>query len=401
MKKAILLILDGLGDLPTPKTPLQAAKKPNLDNLAKNGVTGLLSPLGRGIVPGSDTSHLQILGYDPDIFYCGRGPLEALGIGMELKGEDVAFRANFATVENGKIIDRRAGRLDTEVGRKLEKYLSTKIEDVEVIFKHSVQHRGAVVLRGKGLSPEVFDTDPHESGQLIPCRAYVQSAEAQKTARIVNAYMKFAMEKLSAAPENKERISKKLAPANAVLLRGAGVYAKVPSMVERFNINSACIAGGALYKGVATYIGMDIFMLKGDPKETPEILREKAEAAKKALEKYDFVFVHIKGFDNFGHDGDFQGKKKAIEAVDKYVIPILAKTGAYLVISGDHSTPCSRKAHSGDEVPILIYGESIRKDKVNKFDEISCMEGGLGHIEGKDIMPIILNLMGKAEKCGS
>lgn len=401
MKKAILVILDGLGDLPTPKTPLQAAKKPNLDRLAKNGITGLLSPLGRGIVPGSDTSHLQILGYDPNVFYCGRGPLEALGLGMKLEEGDVAFRTNFATVEKGMVVDRRAGRIDTKEARKLEKYLSTKIEDVEVVFRHSVQHRGAVILRGKGLSPNVFDTDPHESGKLVECRPCDESGEAEKTARIVNKYMEFAMKKLSEAPENRERARKKLPPANAVLLRGAGVYKKIPSVIERFGLNSVCIAGGALYRGVATYIGMDVYMIVGDPSADLTRFDEKIKAVKNAIKTYDFIFLHIKATDNYSHDGDFRGKKEVIEKIDKEVIPILEKTGAYLIITGDHSTPCSRKAHSGHEIPILIYGKDERADKVKKFDEMSCMEGGLGHVEGKDIMPIILNLMEKAEKYGS
>ncbi len=401
MKKAILLILDGVGDLPTPKTPLQAAKKPNLDRLAKNGVTGLLSPVGRGIVPGSDTGHLQILGYDPKIFYCGRGPLEALGIGMELEEEDVAFRTNFATVEKGVVVDRRAGRIDTESGRAFEKYLSTKIEDVEVMFKHSVQHRGAIVLRGKGLSPNVSDTDPHEKAQVLECFALDETAEAEKTARIVNKYTEFAMKKLSEAPENRERKGRGKPPANALLLRGAGVYRKIPSMIERFDVNAVCIAGGALYRGVATYIGMDVFLVIGDPSTDLTRFKEKIKAVKKALESYDFIFLHIKAPDNYGHDGDFRGKKEIIEKIDKEIIPVLEKTGAYLVITGDHSTPCSRKAHSGHAVPILVYGKDERADKVKKFDEISCMEGGLGHVEGKDIMPIILNLIEKAHKYGS
>ncbi len=396
MKKAILVILDGLGDLPTPKkTPLQAAKTPNLDKLAKNGCTGLLSPLGRGIVPGSDTSHLQILGYDPNIFYCGRGPLEALGLGIKLEEGDVAFRTNFATVKNGVVVDRRAGRIKTEDARKLEKYLSTKIEDVEIIFKHSVQHRGAVVLRGSGLSPDVSDTDPHQKGSIAECHAHDEKAE--KTARIVNKYMEFAMEKLGKAPENSKREKK----ANALLLRGAGVYKKIPSMIERFGLNGVCIAGGALYKGVAAYVGMDVFLLIGDPSKGPEMLSAKKKAVEKALEEYEFIFLHIKATDNFSHDGDFEGKKKILEKVDRELIPYLVKTGAYLIITGDHSTPVSRGAHSGHEVPIVIYGNNERVDKVKKFDEISCMEGGLGHIEGKDIMPIILNLIEKAQKYGS
>ncbi|NYZ77695.1 phosphoglycerate mutase, partial [Candidatus Micrarchaeota archaeon] len=141
--------------------------------------------------------------------------------------------------------------------------------------------------------------------------------------------------------------------------------------------------------------------LRGDPKETPEMLREKAAATAKALETYDFVFLHVKATDNAGHDGDFEGKKKAIENVDREIIPALAKTGACLVITGDHSTPCSLKRHSGDEVPVLLHGPGMRRDRVKKFDEMSCMEGGLGHIDGKDVMPIILDLLGKAEKCGS
>lgn len=401
MKKAILLIMDGLGDLPTPKTPLQAAKTPNLDKLAKNGITGLLSPVGRGIVPGSDTGHLNILGYDPNIFYCGRGPLEALGIGMQLEEDDVAFRTNFATVEEGIVVDRRAGRIKTGNAREFEKYLSTKIEDVEVMFKHSVQHRGAVVLRGKGLCPDVGDTDPHEKSQVLECRPTQETPEAEKTARIVNKYMEFAMEKLSKAPENSEREKKGLPQANALLLRGAGVYQKIPSMIERFDINGACIAGGALYKGVAAYIGMDVFLVVGDPSVDMTNLETKVKAVKNAIEKYDFIFLHVKATDNFSHDGDFNGKKKVLEKIDKKLIPALVKTGAYLVITGDHSTPVSRKAHSGHEVPVLIYGKDERTDKVKKFDEMSCMEGGLGHINGENIMPVILNLIEKSKKYGS
>ena len=155
MNKAILLIIDGLGDLPTPKTPLQAAKTPNLDRLAKNGITGMLTPLKRYIVPGSDTSHLQLLGYDPAFFYTGRGPLEALGVGVKLREGDVAFRTNFATVKNGKIIDRRAGRIDTEIAAELSKNLSMRINNIDITFRNSVEHRGVLVLRGEGISSMV------------------------------------------------------------------------------------------------------------------------------------------------------------------------------------------------------------------------------------------------------
>lgn len=396
----ILLIIDGLGDLPTPKTPLQAAKKPNLDKLAAAGITGLFSPIRRGVVPGSDTSHLRIFGYDPDVFYPGRGPLEALGIGMSLAEGDIAFRANLATVKNGKIIDRRAGRIATAEARMLEKYLSTVIDGVEIIYKHSVDHRGAVVFRGTDLDECVSDTDPHAVD--VPINkplALDGTAKSQKTARVLEKYMAFCTSVLSAAPENKEREKEGRPSANALLLRGAGKYHKVPSLEMRFGLRGICIAGGALYRGVARYVGMDLVMLPSE--ESEKMLSERAQAAVKAAKEYDLVFLHVKSCDNAGHDGDFRKKCEAIEKIDKHVIPVIAKSGASIIVTSDHSTPVSRKEHSAHEAPILIYSKEERYDKVKRFDEISCMDGGLGHIRGKDLMPLILNILKKAEKYGS
>jgi len=398
-ESVILLIIDGVGDLPEPKTSLQAAKKPNMDKLAAKGITGMLSPLGRGIVPGSDTSHLQIFGYEPEVFYPGRGPLEALGIGMELQPGDIAFRTNFGTVKDNKLVDRRAGRISTDDAQHLQKYLSTKIDDVEILFRASVDHRGAVIFRGPGLSRNVSDTDPHAKGELVESIPLDNTPEAEKTAKILNKYMEFARDALGNAKENKLREKKKKLPANILLLRGAGEYRQVPSFIERFGIEAACVAGGALYCGVSKYIGMDVFRLP--KKKNREIIKEKANAAAKATANYDLVFLHIKGCDNCGHDGDFKGKKEMIERIDKDVIPIIKKSGASIIITGDHSTPISRKAHSGHEVPILISSKEERYDKVKKFDELNCMYGGLGHINGCDIMPMILNILNKAEKYGS
>jgi 2,3-bisphosphoglycerate-independent phosphoglycerate mutase len=395
MKKALLLIIDGLGDLPTPKTPLQAAKKPNFDRLAKEGISGMMSPVAKYVVPGSDVAHLNILGYDPGVFYRGRGPLEALGLGIRLENGDVAFRANFATMSGEKIIDRRAGRIDTATATSLSKGLSMKIDDVEAIFRNSAEHRGALVLRGKGLSSCISSTDAHENEELSECHPMDDSAEAKKTADIVNRFTAAVREKLGKAPENKGR---KL-PANVVLLRGAGNYVHPPSFHDRFGLNAACVAGGALYKGVASFIGMDVLMVPGATGDRNTDLGAKAKAAAKALESYDFVFMHVKLCDSAGHDGDFKLKKDGIERIDA-ILPILEETGACIVITGDHSTPCSLKAHSGHEVPILVHGGE-RVDDVGKFDEISCAQGGLGHVRGKDIVPLVLNITGKAQKYGS
>jgi 2,3-bisphosphoglycerate-independent phosphoglycerate mutase len=186
-----------------------------------------------------------------------------------------------------------------------------------------------------------------------------------------------------------------------VLLRGAGSFTTVPSFEERFGIRGACIAGGALYRGVAKFIGMDIFMVPGATGDKNTDLFAKGKAALKALETHDLVFVHVKACDSFGHDGDLRGKTKMIERIDKELMPLLLKSGACIVATGDHSTPCCRKEHSGHEVPILMYGPQERSDDVEKFDEVSCMAGGIGHITGKHVMPMMLNLMGKGKKFGS
>jgi len=397
MKKTVLLIMDGLGDLPTPKTALQMAKKPNMDKLAKEGATGLLNVIERGVIPGSDTSHLQLFGYDPSLYYFGRGPLEALGVGLKLKNGDVAFRANFATAKGKDVINRRAGRIDTASAKKFEPLLNMKIEDINVIFKSSVEHRGALVLRGKGLSPEVSDTDTHKRGPLKKCIPLGKSKAAVKTARIINKFLLLSRKKLEKSPLNKKR---KL-PANVVLLRGAGSFREIPSIEWRYNIKAACVAGGALYKGVARYVGMDVPDIKEATGDKNTNFKAKGKAVLKLLKDHDFVFVHVKATDSFSHDGNLKGKASVIEKVDKELIPMLKKSGAYLIITGDHSTPCSRKAHSGHEVPILIYGKDERVDSVKKFDEISCMNGGLGHLLGRDIIHIVLNLIEKAEVYGS
>ncbi len=398
MIKTILLIMDGLGDLPNPKgeTPLSSAKTPNMDKMAKEGICGMLSPIGRGNVPGSDTSHLTLLGYPYWKYYCGRGPLEALGSGIILKKGDVAFRANFATASNRVVVDRRAGRIDTSLGQKLEKHLgSIKIAGCEVIFRSTVEHRGVLILRGAELGANVSDTDPHANVPILQSRAF--NAGSEKTAKLLNEFTKKAMEALGNAPENKGR---KL-PANAVLCRGAGAYSEVEPFAKKNGFAGACIAGGALYRGVANYIGMDVLDVAGATGTKGTSLKNKGEKAASALKDHEFVFVHVKATDSFSHDEDCAGKMKFIERVDKELIPILMETDANIIVCGDHCTPCLLGKHTGHEVPILFWGMGFRRDKTKGFDELSCMRGGMGHIDGWDLFPVMLNAMGRAKKVGT
>ena len=398
--KLIFVILDGLGDLPDKKikkTPLEAAKTKNMDAIAKDGICGLLSPLGIGIVPGSDTSHLQLFGYAPEEHYPGRGPLEALGAGIDLKHGDIALRANFATVKKGIVIDRRAGRIPTKEARKLEQYCNTVIDGVKFIFKSTVEHRGVLVIRGAKINTKKWnkeapdlDTDPHRTGErpILKNSTYLQ--------KLIERYSMLVHKRLSSLNQQRKF------QANFVLLRGAGMYKKVEGIRKRFGISAACVAGGALYKGVARYIGMNTPEVKGATGDKNTDLKAKMNEVIKELKSNDMVVLHIKATDSFGHDGNFEGKKRMIEKIDKEVFSeILRLKNVSVIVTGDHSTPCPLKGHSGHPVPIAIREVGGRKDKVKTFGETACGEGALGNINGKDIMPIILNILRKAKKYGS
>lgn len=394
--KAILLVCDGLGDRPSigGKTPLQAAYTPNLDELSESGINGLMDVISPGIVPGSDTAHLSLFGYDPYKYYPGRGVFEALGANMELHDGDVAFRANFSTVdEQMRVIDRRAGRRGS---KELEKALDgLEIDDVKIYLRNTTQHRCALVMTGKNLSRYVSDVDTHEAGDFVQeCKPLKAGEDARKTAAIVDKFVRRSYELLNDHPINAERRRKGEPPANIILLRGAGSYEHVTSLKERFGFHSACVAGASLYKGVAKYLGMKVLHVESATGKFDTNLKAKAEAALQALEVYDFVFVHVKDADNSGHDGNFDDKKRIIERVDEELVARIKDVGGYIVVTGDHSTPVTIKRHSSDPVPLLIKGVGIRTDDVKNFDEISVASGGLNRIRGIELMPMLADFMG-------
>lgn len=404
-RKALFLVVDGMGDraVRDGKTPLQLAKKPILDELAKKGSTGLMSPLGYGVIPGSDTAHLALFGYDPDIYYKGRGPLEALGVGLDLEEGNIALRCNFATVDDKlQIIDRRAGRLKDEGPVFASPLQNLTIDGVQVKFVSSTEHRGVLVLRGDGLSSAISDTDPHSGEKKLPLQSkpLQDTPEAKKTALVINKFVKKSWEILRSHNLNKEREKQRKLPANILITRGAGIYQQADSLKQRYGISSCCIAGSALYRGVGRYVGMDILKVEGATGRVDTDINAKAKAAVEALEKYDFVFVHIKGTDNASHDGDVEKKLFMIQKVDKLVGTIKDRD-AWIVVTADHSTPLSIKRHSADAAPVMIYGEGIRKDKVVFFDEISVASGCLGHINGIELHRITMDLMGCGHMVGS
>lgn len=407
--KIIFVVFDGLGDRPIAKfdglTPLEAAKTPNLDFLAKIGINGLSHTIKRGIRPGSDVAHLSLFGYDPKKYYTGRGIFEAAGIGMDLKKGDIAFRANAGTIdENGIITDRRAGRIEsTEEFTKLIDGL--KIEDVEIRVKAGTGHRMAIVLRGPGLSYKITDPDPHKTEEKIRIStAKDSSKEAEKTARIINELVKKANQLFTDHPLNQKRKQNNLPLANAILLRGAGEVVDFPNFKDKYAMKACCIAGGGLYKGIAKMLGMDIIAVEGATGKPDTNINAKIQVVQSQLEHYDFLFLHLKGTDACAEDGDFTAKKEYLERADREFEPIvrIAKENkATLVVTGDHTTACELKAHSAEPVPILITGKGVRIDKVEKFGERAAVCGGLGQITGLDIMPYLVNLSGNQPLYGN
>jgi 2,3-bisphosphoglycerate-independent phosphoglycerate mutase len=407
VKRVVLVVCDGLGDRPIKelgdKTPLEAARTPNLDKFAEQSECGMMHTLGRGRTPGSDTAHLSIFGYDIETHYSGRGPIEVAGLGLQLKDGDVALRGNFGTVDDKlTITDRRAGRI--RVVEPLTKALDgMEIDGVTFIVKPGTAHRAGVIMRGEGLSDAIIDADPHKPG--VPVRTVTptdDTPEAKRTAEVLNKFLAKAHEVLKEHPLNAERRKAGELPANYLLVRGAGQYSEVPSFKQRYGLTACCIAGGGLYKGVGAFLGMKILEVSGATGLPDTDIEAKFKATLENLGSYDFVFVHVKATDSLGEDGNYEGKRDFIEKIDR-AASILTRLpeDTLLVVTGDHSTPCEMKAHSGDPIPIMFHNTSVRIDGVKAFNERACTQGGLGFIRGTDIMPQVMNLMGTLPLVGA
>ncbi len=404
--KILLVILDGLGDHVIKelrgRTPLEAAHKPNLDKLAREGENGMIYTVKQGVRPGSDTAHLSLFGYDPWKYYLGRGVYEALGAGIELIEGDVAFRVNIATVENGIVVDRRAGRNDYGVEELFSELDGEEINGVKIILKHTVEHRGVLVLRGKDLSKNVTSNDPHRIGEKVE-EIKPLSDDAKFTAEVLRELTKKFEEIAKNHPINQEREKEGIPKANYLLIRGPGQFKPIDiTFEEKFNLKPAFIAGAALYKGVAKYVGMNIIKVPGATGTVNTSLFAKAEAAIRERDKHDIVIVHIKATDSLAHDRNPIGKKKFIERVDKYFFSRVKDEFDIIAVTGDHTTSSIFGDHTADPVPILIYSTlGQRKDPIKKFQERKSFRGILGYINGISLMNILLDKANLLPKYGA
>lgn len=388
--KILMIVLDGVGGLPVNgKTELEVANKPNLDNLAAASACGLHFPVGYGITPGSGPGHLGLFGYDPKEWQIGRGVLEALGLGVELKKTDIAIRVNYATIENGIIKDRRAGRPATEESKKITQRLQEnirKIDNVEIIFESGMEHRFAVVLRfpeplPKG-SDSIKDTDPQKEGKA-PISVIPETSQAEIVAEIT----KKLIDKILNIIKNEPK-------ANYVLFRGFSQVPDIPHFADVYGLNPLCIAVYPMYRGLAKLIGMEAPSLKGDIKEEIEFLKNN-------YNNYEFFFMHIKKVDSYGEDGNFKAKADKISEFDTFMPRIFELNPDVLIITGDHSTPALMKSHSWHPVPVILNSPYVLGQTCKAFTERECLKGELGIFPSMNLMSLALANAGRLKKFGA
>jgi len=382
----VLLVIDGLGGYADARhdTELEEASTPNLDRLAADGACGLALPAGPGITVGSGPGHLALFGYDPFEYDLGRGLLSAMGLDVQLRPGDLAARGNLAFLDDqGRVTDRRAGRIDDDRARAIVDHLQAQVvlDDVEVTFEHVSEHRVLLVLRGEGLDPRVEDLDPQRTG-VPPREPSATAPQAQRTAQLL-ARLDAAVRQALADQD-----------ADVVLFRGFDTLHELPSMQQRFGLRPATVANYPMYRGVAKLVGMDALPVV-------DSLAEQIELMAAHWDDYDYLFAHVKAADKASHDGDRAGKIAAIEAVDEVIDDLVALGPDVLAITGDHSAPTQLHGHSWHPVPTLLWGDRVGRDRVERFGERACATGMLGHLRTQDLLPLMLASAGRLEKYGA
>ena len=408
----VYVLLDGVGDLPHPnlvgKTPLDAASTPNLDRLAKNGTMGQVITVGKGIAPESDIAVFNMLGYKfKHDDYAGRGVVEAIGIGIDFKDGDLALRGNFATLNgDGVIIDRRAGRniekQDTEaVSNEIEEKIKFSDENATAIITPTIGHRLVIRIRSNcTLSSNISNTDPAYGRvdgmgiaravtdflKIEKCLPLDEESHTKLASKLVNELTEQSLDimKKSKVNERRKENDKKL--LNGILLRDAGnIYPKVTPINDLHSMKFSCIVDMPVEIGISKILKMKTYDAGGRTD-----YEEKAKVAAKAMDEQNAVYVHLKGPDEFGHDGDAQGKMENIEEIDKRFFGTLLdnidSSKVAVIVSADHSTPCINKGHSADPVPLLISGDMVTNDDTQRFTEIEAKKGRIGLIDGAQVI---------------
>ena len=385
--KLIVLLGDGMADLPLEvlggRTPLQAAEKPNMERLARQGRSGLARTVPEGFAPGSDVANLSVLGYDPAECYTGRAPLEAAAMNVHLGPDDIAFRCNFVTIDNGLMKDYSAGHISIEEGQELIEALAPLMPGQRLY--PGVSYRNLLVLQA-GARAEC--TPPHDiSGQPVE-----EHLPRGQDSELLVALMEAARPVLERHQVNRRRIAAGKRPANAIWLWGQGPAPAMPSFAEKYGLSGAMISAVDLLKGIGRYAGLKVIDVPGATGNIDTNYQGKVDAALEALKSRDFVYLHIEAPDEAGHEGEIDLKVRAIELFDEKVVgPVLQaleKSGEdwRVLLMPDHATPISIKTHSSDPVPFTIAGSGIEPDEVERFDELAAQRGEYGLVEATELV---------------
>jgi 2,3-bisphosphoglycerate-independent phosphoglycerate mutase len=421
----ILLILDGIADRPWPSlgglTPLEAAETPNLDRFAEIAETGLLHPLGRGFAPGSELSHFVLFGYPPSL-YPGRGLFESIGEYMEPEPGDVVARALFCSVtrrdDGTLLVDSRYAGVTDEQGEALGVAIGNfEHGGLAVEFAYNSKRQGLVFVRraepGSSTpapSADITDGDPYvngrHAGRILPLDSARDPEGAAATAEALDAWLQHVYRVLDPHPINDRRRERSEPPANFLLVKWASAATKLPTFRDRNGLLGASVSSGVTYCGIATALGMRWYGVEYLPDWTDD-LRMRIDIARRAVDdECDFVHIHTKAPDEAGHEKDPEHKRWIIEQLDG-AIGRLWETGLIcddnlVIVTGDHGTPSGTDlVHSGDPVPIALAGPGVLSDAVSSFGERPCSLGGLGHIEGRELMPIALNAAARIKYMGA
>jgi 2,3-bisphosphoglycerate-independent phosphoglycerate mutase len=424
--KLIYVAIDGMGDLPIKslgdKTPLEAARTPNMDSLAKNGEIGLMYSVKKGVAPESDVAVISLLGYDPFKYSTGRGVIEAAGVGLKMKDGDLALRCNFATLGQGKtIIDRRVARTLTteeaiELSRAANKQIKLESYPATFEFRNTQGHRAVLLIKSKDkpLSSNITNSDPaytiingigvalsKVNMVLKTCEPTDTTEEAKNSAALVNEFIDKTHKLWNSHPVNVKREAEGKLKANVVLTRDAGhLLPKFFNINKRYHVDFACLADMQAELGIAQLAGMDSKLLPPPSGNLQKDCEVRVKTLLDVLPKHDCFYIHLKGPDEPGHDGNCTLKTQIISAIDKYFFgPLLKQISLkenLICITTDHATPCALKVHSDTPVPVLISGDKIDGENAVKFSEKECARGSLGIIErGCELMPKLMELMKK------
>ncbi|TFH51229.1 MAG: cofactor-independent phosphoglycerate mutase [Methanothrix sp.] len=389
--KLVVLLGDGMADLPLAalqgKTPLQAAKKPNMDRLALQGRSGLAQTVPEGFPPGSDVANLSVMGYSPSQHYSGRAPLEAAAMGVALDEADIAFRCNFVTIVDGIMKDYSAGHITSEEGRELIEALQPLMPERRLYA--GVSYRNLLVLK---VGAKALCTPPHD----ISDQPVAEHLPHGPDSELLKQLMEAARPVLDSHPVNETRISEGKHPANAIWLWGQGPAPVMPAFAEKYGLKGAMISAVDLLKGIGRYAGLEVIDVAGATGTIDTNYEGKVEATREALKSCDFVNLHIEAPDEAGHEGNTLLKVRAIELFDEKVVgPVverLEKSGEdwRVLLLPDHATPISIKTHSRDPVPFTIMGTGIEQDSVERFDEDAAKQGAYGLVEATELVGMMI-----------